>query len=418
MSIDLNNPLDFARVTLSPTAQLLQELGLDPAKWDLVEASFISNQTIQRNPKAKPVTFLVFESPLPYQAGLAAVNDTGGRRKVKYTFPYRDGGTTDDLGRKPESFSLELLFHGPKYKEGLKAFLAECNQPTPGVFRHPVRGEQTVVIDDYELTHRWSERFAVSVRVVFSEHTFTLDKLTERAPKGDSTLKTALVAALDGVKAINRVITKVESTLIASRQISNQITAALEGYKEGYFAALQRINKTFNNGTSSDLPTLLPVNEGGVSSADGTVEVDSFPVVKAPNDPFIGFPVPEDETQVPAVATVQAIDSVNELRADVSEIIDEMSEVEDGQGALIFYSDILELKRTAILMQEALETGITSSQAQVVDFTTPRLMSVREVAFAVGLPVDQSYQIELLNPSLLSNNFIEAGTLLQVPVAT
>jgi prophage tail gpP-like protein len=44
-------------------------------------------------------------------------------------------------------------------------------------------------------------------------------------------------------------------------------------------------------------------------------------------------------------------------------------------------------------------------------------MSIREVAFAVGLTPDDSEQLSILNPDLLSVNYIAAGTVLKVPAA-
>ncbi len=432
-NFDLNNPLDFARATLSPALLVLSEItGLNPENWDIIESSFISNLTLQRNPAAKPVKFLIFQSSSTYQAGMSTVSDSGGRRKVKFQFPYRDGQTTDDLGRKAETFDLDVLIYGNDYKDGLRALLAECAQPSPGVLQHPVRGQLAVAIEDYELVHTHESRKAVAIKIKFIEHTFTLTTLSEvTAGGGVSSIKTALIAALNAAKLINGVITKVQSTIIAARQIKNAINLALNGYNTNYTANLQRLNKTFNPGSSSDLPTLLPVNEGGVGTPSGGVSQETFPLSAPLNDPFNGFPPPQDQELIQAVATSQAVDQVNALRAQVSALIAALEAVtpfDIGEsvndsvaglqpvGSLVFYQEILDLKNTALLMQDVLETGIASSRARIVKYTVPRVMSIREAAFAAGLSADLSYQIELLNPFLLSSNYIAAGTVLEIPV--
>lgn len=411
---DLNLPQDFARLTVSPAADILSTFtGRDPAKWDIVEASFISNRTLQKNPKAKPIKFLVFESVEAYQAGLSDITDTGGRRKVKFQFPYRDGQTTDDLGKKPEEFSLNVLIYGPRYKKGLQALLDECNQPSPGVLRHPVRGELPVAIEDYELIHAHDSRKAVAIRIRFTEHTFTIDKVTQETPAGDKSVKSALLKGLAAINTVNNVITKVQAFVFAVSTLKTKITNALNDYKAAYTKLLQLFNTTFNTGSSTDLPALLPVQNGGTSDTQGNQVTNTFTTVISPNDPFINID-PVNTALIQLAATQQAVDQTNALRDQIEAIINDLKS--QPEGALIFYDEILALKRGAIDMQAVLEASIQSSRARVVQYTTPRLMSVREIAFAVGLDVERSYEIAVLNPTLLSTNFVDRATTLQVPV--
>jgi hypothetical protein len=419
---------------VSPAALLLSEItGINADRWEIVESEFISNLTLKKNPNAVPAKFLIFAERGTYGAGMSVAHDFGGRRKVRYMFPYRDGQTTDDLGRKPETFEINCMIFGPEYREGLRLLLRECEQPSPGVLVHPVRGHMYVALEDYELTHSHDARRAVTVRLRFTEQSFTLDSINTLAPGSGkkSSLKTALVAALNAVKLVNGVITDVQSNIIAARAIAGRIGSALGLYKTAYVVNLQKINKTFNSQSGSDLPTLLPVNDGGVANPDGTLASNSFPVVGTLNDPFTGFPPPPDQDLIQAVATQQAIDSTNVLRDQVGAIIADLESVTpfdlgetnpdvrqltEPVGSLVFRQQILDLKTTAQLMADALNTGVASSQFRIADFTVPRLMSVREAGFAAGLAVDLSYQIELLNPSLLSVNYIPKGTILRIPV--
>lgn len=417
MSIpNIGTAAGFAAATVSPAAQLLGELtGIDPKKWDITEATFISNQTLAKSPTAKPVRFLVFQTLEPFSAGLSEVHDSVGRRNAVWVFPYRDGQTTDDLGRKGETVELNCLFFGNNYRQAMDRLFRELNQPSPGVLRHPVRGDLPVKIADARLTHTHEQRKAVAVNITFIEHTFTIDSVSKQAPGKDSTIKSALLAAYDAVKNISAAITKVQSVVFTVRNLKAQITAALNTYSNLYVAVLQSLNSTFNDAGSVDLPALLPVNEGGLGDNKGGTTGTTFPIVNSASDPFTAVAQATTAAEIQAVATNQAVDQVNSLRTSIGAIINQLSTAEDGQGALIFHDEILSLKRTAILMQNVLETGISSSRSQIVSFTTPRLMSIREVAFAVGLDVNLSYEIELLNPSILSSNFIEKGTTLQVP---
>lgn len=407
-NLDLNNPIDFARATISPIAALLGELtGRNGDEWDIVECTFVSNQTLRMTPNAKPLRLLVFETPEPFGAGLSTISDTGGRRKVKIQFPYRDGQTTDDLGRKPDTFDVNVLFHGAQYKQALERLLREANQPSPGVLRHPVRGDQPCAFEDYEITHSCAIRKAATVRLRFIEHTFTIDRVDKESPRSVSSIKTALNAALDGIKTVDKLITKVRSSVFAAQQFRNQILAVAAIFKSDYTLNLQKLNRTFNPGTSVDLPALYPVQGANPSN--------TFPTLLAPNDPFQGVPLAGDTALLTAVASQQAVDDTNKLRDQAESMITSLSEAEDGSGALEFRDDILGLKSASIMMQDVLEAGLQSSRFRILSYTVPRVMSVREVAFAVGLDVQRSFEIELLNPTLLSCNYVAKGTVLKVP---
>ncbi len=94
-----------------------------------------------------------------------------------------------------------------------------------------------------------------------------------------------------------------------------------------------------------------------------------------------------------------------------------IASIDANGGSLELFDTNLDLKQTAVQMQDVLEKGIASSQAQIIDYTTPQEMSIREVAFANGLSVQRVQDIDLLNPDLLSVNFIAKGTQVKVPVS-
>lgn len=400
---DLSQAQDFRAATLGSVAAITQTLALagrDPSKWDILEGAY------------NGVLFHVFQSKTAYQAELPRISDRGGRRKVKYKFPYKDGQTTDDLGREPESFDIEVLFHGNRYMQGFVALKAELDKPTPGTLVHPVRGNIKCVPETYEITHESQSRKALLLRVTFTEHNFTIGDLRDFR---DTSVKGALSRALDAFAFIDTAITNVLGVALFARSLQNQINQSLTAYRNQFGVTLTSLNSLFNKNSSIDIPGLLPVNDGGNSNPNGTLSSTNFTVVTSPND--VISQVNLSQTTTTALAVNKITKDVIALRQSLAAIIALIENGANGQGALEFHDDVVNLKQTAILMQDALETGIASSQAQIISYVTPRDMSLREVAFANGLEVDRVVDLDLLNPGLDSINLIFKGTTVQVPVS-
>lgn len=401
---DLNNIGDFSRLTMGSAASILQTLALagrDPTKWDILEASFISQQTVDaQGNNAQPVIFHVFTSKTDYQAAVGQVTDQAGRRKVKYLYPYRDGQTTDDLGKAPSSFSFDCVLHGNRYMQGYTALLSELNKPTPGTLVHPILGPITVVFENLNVTHTHSQRKAVQFTITFIEHNFTIGNIREFE---DKTTKGFLSKCLEAFSTIDRIVTNVTGAIVFVKSLRNQIVQSLQDYKNKYGDNLSKINRTFNKRGSFDIPGLLPVN------AD---RGDVFPVVTSPNDQLSAVDTSVSNNTSIALATASITQDVITTRQLLASIILLMN---TGRGSLEFFDDIIALKGTAILLQNALEIAIASSRSQINEYTVPRVMSLREVCFANSIPVNRVIELDQLNPSLLSTNFIAIGTLLKVP---
>jgi hypothetical protein len=403
---DINNANDFKALTLggiAGAAQALSTLGRNPAEWDIQEASYGHDSTI--------VLFHVITSKSLYQAALPTVQDIGGRRKVKYKFPYVDGQTTDDLGRKGESFDMEILIHGQRYLDGLKALLAQFDDPRPGDLVHPVRGSMKVAVEDVQIIHSFEKRKAASLKVVFIEHNFTIGDI--KASK-DVSVKGALSALLDAFSAIDQAITNVLGAVQFALSLRQQIAQLLGDYKNQYNTTAQTINTSFNTRGSADIPGLLPVNQGGTGQP-GT----------GANFPLTGTPIDQTTQNVlPALAATDVAKQVNAARATLSNVIQQIQamgnpagQLGTGPGSLFFHDTILQLKTGGVLLQNAFETGVASSQAQVVDYVTPREMSLREIAFANGLSPNRFSDIFVLNTELDSCNSVDKGTRVKVPVS-
>lgn len=398
---DLSSSADFSRLTQQSLGDISRVIdGKDPQLWDIIEGSY------------NGVLFHVFVSKVDWQGALPQITGSGGRRKVKYQFPYKDGQTTDDLGRKPGSFQAEILIHGIRYFKGYQALMAEFNKPTPGVLVHPVRGQIDCVVDDVQEVFSSEKRKAVLLNVTFIEHNFTIGNLQDLK---DNSVKGKLAAALDIFRQIDAINSKIEQAQLFVRGVKNRIEAFLNIFKNDTGAVLTAMNVTFNLGVgSTDIPSLLPVNQGGTRNNNGTIVQDNFLVVRSVSDPFNNVPVNALSTEtVQALAVVQIQKQILDLRVQAANIINELNV---NGGALDFFDDILSIRQSVVSIQDVFEAGVSTSNARIIDYTTPRLMSIREVAFANGIDVNRVQEIDILNPELLSVNFIDKGTILKVPV--
>ena len=396
MGLDLGNPTDFAKATLSGVSSLLNTLtGLNKSDWIIEESAY-------GHTESDLVIFHVFKSTKDYNGAVGQVQDNISRRVVPFEFPYVDGQTTSDLGRNGESFDFDILIFGPNYYAAYIALLQEFNDPRPGTLIHPIRGRMTAKFKDATITHKSDARQAVTIRARFVEHSFEVS-----FKAASPTTKSALADAVGFIGKINQVITKIDSNLNVLASIRNQIKALLGDYSTGYTAALVAMNTTFNGGSSSDIPGLLPNNP-----AAGT----AFPSASDPNDPFSGLtPEQIQSQQSPALASLQAIDRVKVVRLQAAAAVASMSAANSGEGALIFYDDSLVVKQSVLSMQKVLELGLQSSNATIKKYRVPHVMGLREVCFANGLAVDRAFELEQLNPSILSANLIPKGTILEVP---
>lgn len=424
--LDLGKAADFSLITQGTLASAAALFGgRDPNEWDIVEASY------------NGVLIHVFESKSPYNAALPSVSDSGGRRIAELQYPYRDGQTTDDLGRKPNAFQFDFMIFGMRYMEGVRDILQEFNSPKPGILIHPVRGQFTVKLKDLQITHESQSRKCAHFSASFVEHNFTIGNPRELR---DSSVKGALSAALGIFATIDKALAKIEAAQLLVRAIKNLLNSKLLAYKSSNAGTLVAMNATFNSkGGNADIPALLPTNSGGTRNKDGSLITSSFIVVRSPtdpvssggsssssssasaassrspNDPFSSVPTDTLSQEVLVASAVS--DLTKQVISRRDELVEILQTIYDNGGGLELYDTIIELRTTAVLLQEVLERGVASSNAKVIDFTVPRVMSLREVAFLNGLSPNRVQELDILNPFLLSTNYIESGVVVKVPVA-
>lgn len=403
MNFDLNTVQGFSNLTLSNVSTILNSLtGKINQTWDIEEGAYGHN--------GNNVLFHVFKTSTDFNAAVGQVQDNGGRRKVPIIFPYQDGQSTDDIGRSGDSFDIDVLLFGPKYKAQYKKLLQELNKPEPGTLVHPVRGQLTVAAESWTVTHASDKKQAVALRIRFIEHTFSVSYDTIPIAKD---ITSALAKAIGFISDIANFVNDIQLNALIPVQIAGLVGLLLSEFNDDYTSVLSNLNQTFNAANASVIPGLQPTVAGQNPNV--------FSVATSAQNVFSGTAqLQSTQNQViqqltGALAAQQAIDQVKALRISLNSTIAQMSATQNGQGALTFYNEILTLKQSIVEIQNVLELGLQSSKNQIVSYTTPKDMSVREVCFANGLTPDNSYSVEVLNPELLSLNLIPKGTMVQIP---
>lgn len=406
-NFDLNNTLDFAKVTNSSAAGILQTFtGRGDSAWDIQEGAYIS-------PDGESILFHVFKSAVNYNAAVSQVTDSGGRRKTKNLFPYLDGQLTEDIGRTPYTFDIDILIHGDNYFAAFTKLLKALNDPRPGTLIHPIMGRITCVMTSNQILHQSDKRKAVALRLVLEEHSFAGIDIRKQK---DPTAPGALARLVEAFKKIDAVLAKVQGAVFLVRSVRLQIENSIRDFKNAYAKIAGNMNAVFNPGDSS-IPGLLPTNQNGVQLQSGEIATSSNSIVASVSDPFLSVPVDTISANTSiALATEQIYKDIQKNRDDAATLIETLETSGDGQGSHEFYSEILGLKEAVVQMQDAFDKGKQSSQVKIIEYVTPHDMTIREVAFANGLSPDQGNEIVLLNPEIECANYLEKGSTVKVAV--
>jgi hypothetical protein len=289
------------------------------------------------------------------------------------------------------------------------------------------------VCERFRLTHSHEHRQAVAIELTFAEHNFTYSDFAKLSD--DFNFRSILTAAAKAFGVAEQLVNKVQAATSFVTSVRAQLVAVTAAYRDAFGKAVVRVNTDLSkNGGGTDLPAIKPVKNGGLRASDGSLTKTTYPTAISPNDPFATSTLPTNAAGTaeqlgatsPAVAAIAVQNSVLEARAAATAAIAALASANpalsvlpidgvEGPGALLFYDDIQSIRQAMILLQDAFERGVQSSRAAVVRFVVPRLMSVREVAFANGLTPDRSNEIALLNPELRSLNFIDKGEIVLVP---
>ena len=260
---------------------------------------------------------------------------------------------------------------------------------------------------------------------------------------------------------IQKAINKVKALINLVNSIKSIVEEVLIAYNAAFLTTSVSLNNIFNKNQTLDFPTLLPVNKGGVLNPDGTIATEKFPSAINPDDPFRDVPVSQIQAEVAAqqailisdnfetsgdldgtttlpgfqalanvataLAALIAQNQIESCRALATVAAQTMAAIKfgsdvleplgtDSDGSIELYNEIMDIKRSAILLQQAYEQGLAQNRVGVRRYTVPRLMSVRELAFENGLSPERSLEIDLLNPDIESLNFIPKNSEVLVPL--
>jgi hypothetical protein len=395
-------------------------------EWNLSKGVYTTKKT------GRAVTFFYEnskgEDPLQKTA-IDQISDKGGRRLAKYEYPYSNGQGLADLGRKAESMTFNIKFHGLNYQQKFKEFLdVVTNNNEQGTLLHPIRGPLTVRFEEYEFVHRYDEWNSITIKAVFQEDN-TDQILSTNLPltSQDSALRSAVqnlsdsdFSITDSIKSLITTLnipSAIQSNLLLQKQQINGQVSGLLGQLAASFSSNSQILKLLSqsvglSGGSTGLSSGTALVQG---SAVG-VQVSLPPVFQVGFDPATQASINSQLSNYVSANQItpqQAVFAANQARLNITVMIAAIESKFGNFG----YSIVVQYRGLANSMQAAVEASIAATQNRVKIYTVPRAMSLRMVAQENGLPPSRQNDIEALNPYLGSVNYVPANTILTVPAA-
>ena len=401
--------------------------------WNLQQGSF----TVGSNPGGllggianifsnNTVTFFV-ENPIGQFPGqttaIDTATDSGGRRLAVYEFPYVDGQSIQDLGKKGERFTFNIKFFGSNYQILFKDFIeivTKSNQK--GTLNHPVRGSFPARFLEWEYVHRHDEWNSVTIKATFIEDNTdqisglnifnSINSILRNGLQVFSSVQSTIVTAISSTVAVLALPSSIATNLIQSfKNVAAQVSSLL-GQLAATYSSDAQLQQLFSNATT--LAVVLQANTGTVASSTANPTGQIPPVYQ------VGFS-PTDQANIATnlsnyvnsnqITPQQALFAANQARSLIAAAIAEVNSALGNEG----YSIVLQYRVLAVQIQTVTQAAIANIQTQVTLYTVPFPMSLRQVAFLNGLAADRQNDIENLNPYLQSINYVSAGTILQVP---
>lgn len=355
---------------------------------------------------------------------LEQTTDSSGRRLAVYEYPYIDGQRIDDLGRKGESYVLNIKFHGDQYQRLLQQFeQIVVNDSGGGTLVHPtlsaIRGNLSVKYQSHEAIHRYDEYNSVTLKVTFVEDNTGAIALRQLdAPPIDSILKSTLQTLVDAQAFIGNGIFEVGALLNLPGALINSMKTRLDSIIGQVSRLIGQVSATFspssNTASISAQAGQLSVTtlNSGTSTSGNTLP----PVFQAGFDPTTQASINDQRNNfinANQVTSQQAVFTSNQNRTAISDAIKEMDLIMGNLG----YDMVISYRELSVSIQEMIEVSITASRTKVKVYEIPSPMSLRQVAKNNGLNPDRQNDIEALNPGLPSVNYIPTGSKLLVPAA-
>jgi prophage DNA circulation protein len=100
------------------------------------------------------------------------ITDSGAHAIAQHEYPYLDGADIEDMGLKPHSTKMTLVFFGERYEDDLQAFLKAYLTPGKNELIHPVLGAlQNMQPQDFAIQHDAERPDYCEVEVAWIEAT-------------------------------------------------------------------------------------------------------------------------------------------------------------------------------------------------------------------------------------------------------
>jgi hypothetical protein len=341
--------------------------------------------------------------------------------------------------------------YGRDYKKIFEKLFTKLQLPTPGKLLHPVRGEVRCGMVSYEILHAAEARNSAAIRLVMEEA--NQDEMTFAKPKKISSFQSMLASSAKYIGILNKLISKVQQAAMFYSGVVRMGEELVGSYKTTFNGSIQNVNKVFSATSSADLMNIRPVNTSSTFSAS-----------LSPDDPFASLDLSTLSLQTASAIVASAMISQLDFLAQEANILTKtlaslnpnstaidprlavlmgrntdgtlqsetqttiscegatsyntspaaLNEVPDGYGALYFAEDIKALRDSVLEVRRAYDLGLQANGAKLVSYTTPRLMSIREVAFALKIDFSRLNDLDALNTELESLNHIPKGTKLTV----
>lgn len=361
--------------------------------------------------------------------GVESMSDSGGRRLAIYEYPYLDGQEVVDLGRKAETFSLNITFWGLNYQKRMEDFLRFIGREGgPGSLTHPIRGTIKACFREYEFVHSYNQWNAVTIKATFveTENIQGTKNQTEITP--NSKIRTALQALISNQGFISEKIFEVQALLLLPSAVAASMQLKLSSITNQFSRLVAALGVTFSSDQTTQLilSQTIPLIGGITTATSGTVNQTTSsgqgslaqlpPVFQTGFDPVTNAKIKENlDTFVSAnqITPQKAVFQANQTRQSITAAINEINDQFGNDG----YDIVIKYRTLSVNVQEVVEASIAFSQTKIKKFVVNNPMSLRVVAKLAGLTPDRQNEIEQLNPYLSSVNYIPAGTVVTVPIA-
>lgn len=367
------------------------------------------------------------DEPTGNRTGMDQVSDQGGRRLAIYEYPYRDGQAVKDLGRKGETFTFNIKFFGNNYQNRFNDFVEKvCKSNAQGKIVHPVRGQFSVRFKEWDFNHRHDEWNSVTIKATFLEDT-SIEIAASSIPKvsADSALRKAIQDLAVYENTISSNVAQLASAINLPNSVRSGLGSTLASITARASQLIGQLTATFStDSTQQQLSSqIAATNSGSVGAINsgtvttgGNIQATLPPVFQTGMDQTSAdFVNNQTSTFVNAnkITPQQAVYSTNVIRSQTSTAIQDINDNFGNSG----YNTVLNYRAMMNSIQETVELCLSSSQNKVQIYTTQRMMSVRQVLFAMGLDADRQNEVAQLNPYLASINFIPPNTNVTVPAA-